>query len=742
MRKSIAAGVLALSLLPAACKPADTPHLNIQVISSQPHMVTAGDALIEITATAALKNLLVTINGAIAPVSLHQTGGSDRDPESTLGSYRALLSELPAGESIVQVSDGSHTAQLTLVNYPATGPVFSGPHQSPYFCLAELRPTASGAPRRFAIGNGEFLDGTEADENCSLPTRRDYVYRSATQDGFVPLRDMTVLPADVLMTTTRTGAEVPFIVLIETGTLNRAIYQIAVLHDPRMGEPSAFSPAQGWNGRLVYNFGGGCEPGYFQGSSTAGVLRESSLALGYANASSTLNVNAQGGCNDVLSAETAMMVKERFTEQFGAPLYTIGTGGSGGAMQQLLIAGAYPGILDGIIPSMTFSDAVTYMTDSQECSLLLRRFVNDDARDIPDEVKAVIGGWPNWYLCNESLGLRPDRVSPYDCSTEIPEAARYDALSNPNGARCSIYDGMRNVFGERLFSEINAERPFAASPHDNVGVQYGLMALNAGLIDKSLFLDLNEFIGGWDIDFTPVPERMRGDDEAIRIAYETGRVTSGAAGLAHVPIIDDRVYLDHQGNFHASVYSFTTRARLERDNGHADNYVIRRHSQAISLADENLALMDDWLDAIHRDKSPGSMLERIVRMRPASLVDDCFTDDGERIVEVAQFDMDALFGNVGGRCNSLYPPHAGLRLVAGGPLSNDILKCELKPLDFGDYRVEFTAQERERLQRIFPEGICDWEAPGVHQAVNQTWLSFGPSPVNRYAGQRSTEASR
>jgi outer membrane protein len=43
-----------------------------------------------------------------------------------------------------------------------------------------------------------------------------------------------------------------------------------------------------------------------------------------------------------------MMVKERFAEVYGPPLHTIGSGGSGGAMQQLLIAGAYPGIINGI----------------------------------------------------------------------------------------------------------------------------------------------------------------------------------------------------------------------------------------------------------------------------------------------------------------------------------------------------------------------------------------------------------
>ena len=78
------------------------------------------------------------------------------------------------------------------------------------------------------------------------------------------------------------------------------------------------------------------------------------------------------------------------------------------------------------------------------------------------------------------------------------------------------------------------------------------------------------------------------------------------------------------------------------------------------------------------------------------------------------------------------PPHAGLRLVAGGPLTNYILKCQLKPVDYNDYAVSFSDEEKARLETVFPQGVCDWSKSGVHQQINQTWLSFGPSPVNRY----------
>ena len=40
------------------------------------------------------------------------------------------------------------------------------------------------------------------------------------------------LPGDVATTTTLPGATVPFVVRVETGTMNRGVYQNVVLHDP------------------------------------------------------------------------------------------------------------------------------------------------------------------------------------------------------------------------------------------------------------------------------------------------------------------------------------------------------------------------------------------------------------------------------------------------------------------------------------------------------------------------------
>ncbi len=733
--ESVAAAAVLLGS--AACRTPDAPDAFVTIVTvpTPADYVSGGETLLRIEALPGtdLAAISLSLDGsrADAVIAPAPPDRLRRDQHAAL----ALLKGLGLGENeVVVMIDGEPVASLTVTNYAIEGPIFSGEHLDPYFCLSDLAPSR-GAPRRFAIGNGESLDGGMHGENCSMERRIDYVYRPTGEDvDFQPLADPASVPSDVAHTMTSEGKTVPFVVRLETGTINRAIYQTAVLADQASSSPDPWNPPSSWNGRLVYTFGGGCEAGFFQGTSTGRVLRADMLGAGYAVASSTLNVNAQGGCNDPLSAETAMMVKERFAEVYGPPLHTIGSGGSGGAMQQLLIAGAYPGIINGIMPTLTFPDAVTYFIDTPDCRLLLRRYLND--RPLDEETKRVIGAWATWRTCENSLGPRPNRIGPDNCPAVIPAEARYDRIENPSGVRCSIYDGMRSVFGMQKYEEITPTPTveFARSPHDNIGVQYGLAALNAALIDKALFVDLNERIGGWDIDFQWTPERAEADPEAVRIAYETGRVTSGAGGLRVTPIIDERSYLDQTGNFHTSYYSFVMRERLRRDNGHADNYVLQRRGARPSLALSNLALMDEWLSNLALDESTDPIPKKMVNAKPHLLVESCWDEFGGQVLEPQIFGRDNLYENTTGLCNSLYPPHAGPRMVAGGPLTNDVLKCQLKPLDPADYEVEFGEAEWDRLRSTFASGVCDWSKPGVGQTVApRTWLSFGPSPVNRFA---------
>ena len=129
-------------------------------------------------------------------------------------------------------------------------------------------------------------------------------------------------------------------------------------------------------------------------ASTGGVLEDHQLRMGYAVASASLDV-AGNNCNDVISAETMLMVKERFIETYGVPQYTIGWGSSGGAIQQYQIADNYPGLLDGLITGRSFMDTPFASSTSSGDSRLLQAYFDRTTVMLTDDQKRAIGGFGN-----------------------------------------------------------------------------------------------------------------------------------------------------------------------------------------------------------------------------------------------------------------------------------------------------------------------------------------------------------
>ncbi len=139
------------------------------------------------------------------------------------------------------------------------------------------------------------------------------------------------------------------------------------------------------------------------------------------------------------------------------------------------------------------------------------------------------------------------------------------SATNPTGIRCTLQDLNRNEFG------IDPRTGYARRPLDNVGVQYGLKALNAGTITVDQFLDLNGTIGGYDINGQPVAEpRDRTTAADFRRAYATGRVLSGGGGMRDMPIITVNLYSDPYGDIHDRFRLFTIRERLRSKDGKID----------------------------------------------------------------------------------------------------------------------------------------------------------------------------
>lgn len=715
----IVAGFLAFVVtLCATATAQDT--VEISSVSTRPDMVSGGDVLVRIDLPEQVQpdEVTVGLNEQDITNTFQMLSGS----KSLLG----LVDGLRNGTNTLVASVGDRApAQLTLTNHLITGPIFSGPHEEPFICMAET----------FTLVTGEML-GPSLDEDCSVETRVDYVYRS-TDGTMKPLSDLTERPAD-LATTTIEGSTVPYIVRVETGTINRAIYETAVLHDPSQPEPNSWSSNPAWNGRLIYRQGGGCRSGwYVQGDGTGGVLDDVMLSRGYATASASLNVFANN-CNDLLASETTMMVKERFIESYGEPQFTIGWGSSGGSYQSHQTADNYPGLFDGIIVGRSFPDVTSATNFTLADARLLEHYFAETAPELfTQEEQRAVSGFRVWEsIHNLSEGAaRIDAVEDYlaaefQSRDVVPGELRYDPETNPEGARATVYDHTVNVYGR------DPETGFAHRPLDNVGVQYGLEVLNAGEISAEQFLDLNEWIGGLDIDGNFTAERTVADPEATRAAYRTGRILNGGGGLATTPIIDYRNYTDDQpgGDIHMRVHSFATRERLINANGHADNQVmlVRDESfgfgfgSAFSSTETNealyeaLNLMDQWLVNLQQLATGEPTSSEVVQAKPEDLVNACWTlgEESVKIEEPQTYDGS-------GRCNELYPAFPTPREVAGTPLANDIVKCQLKPIDMADYEVAFTPEEEARLRKIFPEGVCDWTKPSLYREPHQAWWTYG-----------------
>ena len=711
-RLTIAAIVMLAPLTAAA------QTLQLQVLSNpRPEFVSGGDVLVGLTLPAGTQESAVhlTVSGTDATSALRPDAGGR--------TMTALITGLGDGPHAFVATAGKATAKLTVVNHPNAGPVISGPHEQPFVCESD----------KFRLKSGGMA-GKALDADCSIATRIDYIYKTTAppaapargrggDNGFRPLADSKTMPADVAMTTTSTGATVPFIVRVETGTINRGIYEISMLFNPaKDAQPDFMTHASGWNGRVVYPFGGGCAGGWYkQGTGTGGGADdEDQLALGYAVVSNSLNVMGNN-CNELVTIETMMMTKEHFIEAYGVPKATLGFGGSGATYQQHQIADGYPGLLDGLIVQRSFPDmefgTVGMISDSRLLANYFDKLVGAVA--YTDEQKRQISGLGELDSLTAN-SLNPGRITVGEyCS--VPDELRYDAVKNPTGVRCDVYDHAVNVWGK------DPKTGFARRPLDNVGIQYGLGAMNSGAITKQQFLDLNAKIGGYDNDGKIAATRSVADPAAIRIAYRMGRLTWGGAGLATTPIVDYRGYLDdvQGGNIHLRYQSFSTRERLRKANGYVDNQVMltddRRWGDSMKapVLKNALMQMDQWTTKIADDPSNDSKLVKLRRAKPADLVDACWTreDHPQKIVETQM--------PTSGRCNELYPTNSFPRGVAGSPLAADVIKCQLKPISASDYKVTFTADEMTELKQIFPGGVCDWSKPGVdQQPMAGTWQAL------------------
>ncbi len=723
----------------------DDEH-DIIVLSNRADLISGGDALVEVVVPAGIRQAMRS-----GEVKIQASVDGTPLPDDTFvlrpnGRVQGLVTGLSVGRNVLRVQTPGKSMQITITNHPVGGPVFSGPQIQPWPCTTDVN------------GLGPAIDA-----QCNAPTRYEFFYKESGSGAFKPY-DPRNPPANaqIAKTTTDQGKTVPYIVRLETGTINRGIYDIAVLFDP--SQPwKPWAPQTVWNGKLQWVAGCAAAPGFGQAIHRScfftfntlppemqvfmtGGGSDYALSRGFAVAAST-QTNLGNDLNSVVHAETLMMVKEHFVENYGPIRYTIGFGGSGGAMGQHMIANQYPGLFDGINPYASFSDwwAVGAVAGI-DCPLLNNYFDNLSPALWPNVLQkdAVYGfgvghpgqsgtaqchgqgsvgstGWATTW--NPMTGKRPNP----EVGICLPQNQVYDPVSNPTGVRCSSQDYMVNIFGRRPPSawgpvEKQIVHGFANRFLDRVGVQYGLKALEAGTITPEQFVDLNEKIGGWDIDAKWQPRRTEADPEALKTMYRSGQLVEGYQ-LTNVPIIDYRY--DRRADVHANLQAAISRKRILKANGTVANRAEWIGPQAaaggteLPLHEVAFLAMDEWLARMEADRSDLPLAQKIIRNRPASAADGCFAF-GKRV------DASVCSG---------YTLDSDPLLVAGMPETRDVLKCQLKPLQRFDYNVVFTDAQWARLNAAFPNGVCDWSKPGVGQRANVPWLSYADGPGGEPLGR-------
>jgi hypothetical protein len=720
-------------------------QFELLTLSTLPDAVTGGDVLVAIRGLAPDAAFSVTRNGAdVTPAFARQDDGE----------IRGLVSGLVEGDNTLVASSGGRSATLVVRNHPITGPVISGPHQTPFACRTEEN--GLGAP---------------LDANCSATPKFQWFYRSSRDQAFHELADpYAPYPSDVMTTTTSDRRAVPFVVRVESRTVNRGIARLAVLDDPAARGPDApFAP--NWNHRIFYVYGESCGVGYHQGrSAPAFVLGDLGNLQQVGGDNLLINVAGVGDrlskgdvvvhntlsafgvhCNPFISIETAMMMKEHVIEQYGPVELMVGTNGSGAALQQYNAINNAPGLLSAGLPTATFADIASTAMTVSDCGLLQHYYANSSL-DWDDRKKAAVNGHNLLSgnqlnaICQSWTDAFFDRLDP-TTGCDVPGDQRYHPTERPNGVRCTVQDANVNWLGR------DPQTGFARRPLDNVGIQYGLAAFNAGTISFEEFLDLNRNIGGLDIDGNFVPQRHAMDPEVAALLYRVGQVI-GRGALAETPVMDLAPYLDliPVANIHEAIRPFTIRARLLARGTGGSQSIWR----GVLTQPDAYPVMEQWLEAL-RDMRPahgGDHVQAVLASKPSAAGDRCVIGTVGGRLELP----DQILGPLGvqapllpglspvaasvplridvpenfdspqslGPCGLLLPVTRTPRMVAGMPLSDDIVKCQLKPVDPNDYAVALSESQLAQIREIFPGGVCDYSKPGVGDVEKSLiWPSVG-----------------
>ncbi|HVT65857.1 MAG TPA: DUF6351 family protein [Mycobacteriales bacterium] len=728
-----AATAVVPSLAPSAA--ASTGPFRVVVLSGKPAWISGPKALVAV---------VVPTRSDLASVEV-TLGSHDVTHQLTADRVQGLLTGVPALNRVglsrgsaalvglVHLTPGTHLLRATLssgrrasvrvTDYADRGPMFAGKQVMPWFC--------NDQPTR------------ENRAACLVPTHYAYYYLPSGSAGVgnhpsvgaPPSSSQFVAynvqdppsPGSIARTTTDEGVTVPYIVRVETGVVDRDTYQIAVLATPKQSY-TPWSPPPAWNHKVDVEIGGDCRPWHDQAKPLT-VFDAHALGRGFAVVTGALDVLGNN-CNPVVAAEAFAMIKSRLVDEYGVIRYTLGEGCSGGSIILNAMTSNYPGLVDGTLLMCSFPDIWQVVQQAEDCHLLDKVF---DAH--PGDWSAAKQDYVTGFLepttCRgffdgaqgsvsakvpdyaQSL-LDPSRAA--SCTSNSDTTWVYDADTNPGGARCTLQDYQGAIWGQRprnvwTSPERRIGHGFANRPFDNVGVQYGLTALNAGQITVPEFLSLNREVGGLGIDWNRTAARSVADPQALDVAYRTGQVLDPHA-QAGVPIIDLRGHDNEE--IHLDIDSYVQRARLDAATGGHRNqalwFELGEDAQDPSVTARAFNQLDAWLANIEADRTGRSLAAEVAAARPDGAADQCWTIG----LQVLSWDQ----------CRGLFAHGTDPRIAAGGPMQDNVMKCRLTAPLRSAYHATFTTSEWRRLHAIFPGGVCDYSRPSVGSHRSETWRSF------------------
>ena len=757
---------------------------TLTTLSNRADLVSGGDVLVEVklVSPASFAKLRVERNGTDVTLSFA------KQPDGRIiGTVTGLVNG--TNTIVATASDRSFAgARLIVTNHPVGGPVLLGSQVLPFVCAT---PTPIAQAGDTPGSNASGLSTAAVDAQCNIATETRLYYRTlapvslATGDGgcaFIrpdplptaaapnpatpansclqPYDPASVPTSKVASTTTTDNVTAPYIVRVERGTINRGIYDISVLYDP--GKPwTPTAPQPQWNRKVVHQFGGGNGQPRRQYRSSQNWASDMLLARGYLVSDSSLTDSVYNS-NQTLGAETLMMVKEHIADSYGEIAFTMGAGCSGGAILQNSAVAQYPGLLDGTQVQCDFPDEWTPNLETTDCVLLVNAYVRPEWQALTTGLtqaqvnakKAAVNGhldqrgcqsWFAFGAIQEPGNYTPTVITDQNTGAiglgsastnlcELPAALVYDPITNPGGTRCEAIGYSSNVLGTTAGPVAGSMRGLRFL--DNVGVQYGLKALQAGAITAEEFVVLNETVGGFNADGQRIATRTQADAAALPIMYRSGLIGSGKQ-LGAVPTIDMRGW-DEQG-LHHFWFSYAQRDRIDAESGssgHA-NQVLWRYGNGLlapaALQLSSLQAMDAWLTAL-QTSAPRTAVNaartqaQIIAARPAPAADFCYlsadTAFTTRIFDAAVCNADARL-----------IPRASPRQVSGGPRMENVLKCQLKPWSATDYgNATFTTAQQARLMNTFATGVCDWSKPGVGQQPAAVPLNYQSGPGGQPLG--------